>query len=133
MHKRPLQIATAVLGAVPVLTGAVGMMGLSDPLYASAEIPAQALLDSNLRFLSGIWLGLGLAVFWLIPRIEQHTVLYRLLWGMIFMGGIGRLLSMVFTGLPPLPFIGFTVLEIVGAPIFVLWQARIASATGRTS
>lgn len=133
MHKRPLQIATAILGAVPVLTGAVGMMGLSDPLYASAAIPAQALLDSNLRFLSGIWLGLGLAVFWLVPRIEQQTVLYRLLWGMIFIGGIGRLLSMVFAGLPPLPFIGFTVLEIVGAPIFVLWQARVASSTVRTS
>lgn len=133
MHKRPLQIATAILGAVPVLTGAVGLMGLSDPIYASAEIPAQALLDSNLRFLSGIWLGLGLAVFWLIPRIEQQTVLYRVLWGMIFMGGIGRLLSMVFAGLPPLPFVGFTVLEIVGAPIFVLWQARVANSTVHTS
>lgn len=133
MHKRPLQITTAILGAVPLLTGAVGMMGLHDPLYASAEIPAQALLDSNLRFLSGIWLGLGLAVFWLIPRIEQQTVLYRVLWGMIFIGGIGRLLSMVFAGLPPLPFIGFTVLEIVGAPIFVLWQARVAGTAGRAS
>ena len=133
MHKRPLQIATAVLGAVPVLTGAVGMMGLSDPLYASAGLPAQALLDSNLRFLSGIWLGMGLAVFWLIPRIEHQTVLYLVLWGMIFMGGIGRLLSMVFAGLPPLPFIGFTVLEIVGAPIFVLWQARVAHSTVRAA
>ncbi len=133
MHKRPLQIATAILGAVPVLTGAVGLMGLSDPLYASAAIPAQALLDSNLRFLSGIWLGLGLAVFWLIPRIEQQTVLYRVLWGMIFFGGIGRLLSMAFAGLPPLPFVGFTVLEIVGAPIFVLWQARVAGSAVRTA
>ncbi len=31
---------------------------------------------------------------------------------MIFVGGIGRLLSIALVGLPPIPFIGFTVLEI---------------------
>jgi hypothetical protein len=125
MNKRLLQILTAILGAVPVLTGMIGLFGLSDPIYASANLPANALLDSNLRFLSGVWLGLGLTVFWLIPRIETQTVLFRVLWGMIFLGGIGRLLSMLFLGWPPIPFIAFTVLEIVGAPIFVAWQARL--------
>jgi hypothetical protein len=33
---------------------------------------------------------------------------------------------MVLVALPPMPFIGFTILEIVGAPIFILWQARLA-------
>ena len=125
MNKRPLQILTAILGAVPVLTGLIGLFGLSDPIYGGAGIPANALLDSNLRFLSGVWLGLGLAVFWLIPRIETQTVLFRVLWGMIFLGGVGRLLSMVFLGWPPIPFIAFTVLEIVGAPIFVAWQGKL--------
>lgn len=126
MSKRLLQIASAVLGAVPVLTGIVGMSGLGDPIYASAALPANALLDSNLRFLSGVWLGLGAAVYWLIPDIEKQTVLFRVLWGMIFLGGVGRLMSMLFLGWPPIPFIAFTVLEIVGAPIFVAWQARLA-------
>ena len=44
---------------------------------------------------------------------------------MIFIGGVGRIVSMLFVGLPPAPFIGFTILEIVGAPIFVMWQRRI--------
>lgn len=126
MSKRALQIATAVLGTVPVLTGIVGMFGLSDPIYASTGLPANPLLDSNLRFLSGVWLGLGLAVYWLIPNIERQTVLFRALWGMIFLGGIGRLMSMFFLGWPPVPFIAFTVLEIVGAPVFIAWQARLA-------
>ncbi|MES2048050.1 MAG: DUF4345 domain-containing protein [Pseudomonadota bacterium] len=125
MNKRLLQILTAILGMVPILTGTIGLFGLSDPIYASAGLPANALLDSNLRFLSGIWLGVGLTVIWLIPRIETQTVLFRVLWGMIFLGGVGRLLSMFFVGWPPIPFIAFTVLEIVGAPIFVAWQARI--------
>jgi hypothetical protein len=126
MERRALQIVTAILGLVPVATGLIGMSGISDPIYASMGLPANPLFDSNLRFFAGVWLGLGLAIFWLIPKIEQHTLLFRVIWGMIFIGGIGRILSMLFVGLPPAPFIGFTILEIVGAPIFVVWQTRIA-------
>jgi Domain of unknown function (DUF4345) len=129
MNKRPLQITMALLGAIPVVTGLVSLLGLSDPIYASAGIPQNALLDSNLRFFGGVWLGLGVGVYWLLPNIEKHTLLFRILWGMIFLGGVGRLLSMVFLAPPPLPFIGFTVLEILGAPLFVLWQARLARAS----
>jgi uncharacterized protein YjeT (DUF2065 family) len=125
MNKRGLQIATGLLAAIPVLTGIITMFGLSDPIYAAAKIPANALLDSNLRFFGGVWLGLGLALYWLIPSIERQTVLFRVVWGMIFLGGIGRLLSMVFLGAPPLPFVGFTALEIIGPPFFIWWQARL--------
>jgi len=58
-------------------------------------LPSSVLLDSNLRFFSGIWFGLGIAIYCLIPAIEKQTVLFRTLWGMIFAGGIGRLLSML--------------------------------------
>jgi hypothetical protein len=126
MSKKSLQISLIVLGAIPVITGVITMLGLSDPIYANAGIPAHALLDSNLRFFGGIWLVLGLALYWLIPRIDTQTVLFRVLWGMIFVGGVGRLLSMLLVGMPPWPFIGFTVLEIVGAPLFMAWQAKVA-------
>jgi hypothetical protein len=96
MSKRSLQIATGVLGSIPVVAGVIGMAGLSDPIYVSAGLPANALLDSNLRFFSGVWLGLGLALYWLIPKIEKQTVLFRVIWGMIFIGGVGRLISMLF-------------------------------------
>ena len=73
------------------------------------------LLDSNLRFFGGTWLGLGLAVWCLIPAIEKRGSTFRILWGMIFLGGIGRALYMVFAGLPPAPFIDFTLLELSSA------------------
>ncbi|MEJ6007088.1 DUF4345 domain-containing protein [Paucibacter sp. AS339] len=123
---RTLQVCTALLGVVPLLTGLVGLAGLSDPIYADAHLPAHALLDGNLRFLSGVWLGLGAAVLWLVPRIASQTALFRILWGMIFLGGLGRLLSMLFAGWPPLPFVGFTLLELLGAPLFIVWQTRVA-------
>jgi Domain of unknown function (DUF4345) len=126
MSKLGLQVTTGVLGVIPIVTGLIGMLGLSDPIYASAGLPANVLLDSNLRFFGGVWLGLGIAMFWLIPKIEKQTILSRAIWGMIFLGGVGRLISMLLRALPPIPFIGFTILEIAGAPIFVLWQARLA-------
>src|ERR1700681_2633460 len=98
MNRRGLQIATAILGAIPVLTGIITMFGVSDPMYASANIGANALLDSNLRFFGGVWLGLGVALYSLIPSIEKQTVLFRVLWGMIFLRGMGPLLSMIFLG-----------------------------------
>ena len=125
MSKRSLQIVTAILALVPLATGAIGMFGLSDPIYATMGLPRNALLDSNLRFFAGFWLGLGLAMMWLIPRIETQTVLFRAIWIAIFFGGIGRLLSIFLIGPPPLPFIGFTILEIVGAPLFIAWQTRV--------
>ncbi len=126
MSRRRLQIALGLLGVIPVVTGVLTMMGLSDPIYAAAGLPVHPLLDSNLRFLGGLWLVSGLAMFWLVPRIERETTLFRTLWLMVFAGGIGRLLSMVFVGLPPWPFVGFTLLEIAGAPLFIAWQARLA-------
>ncbi|MCA1400740.1 DUF4345 domain-containing protein [Bradyrhizobium sp. BRP56] len=128
MGRRPLQIATALLALVPILTGIITMLGVSDPLYASAGVPALPVLDSNLRFFGGVWLGLGLALLWLVPRIESESVLFRVVWGGIFLGGIGRLLSMLMVGLPPLPFVGFTALEVIGAPLFVYWQHVVAKA-----
>ena len=126
MRKSRLQLASALLGAIPIMTGIIGMFGISDPLYASAGLPPSPLLDGNLRFFSGVWLGLGVAMYWIIPTIEKQTLLFRALWGMIFIGGIGRLISMLMVGLPPAPFIGFTALEIVGAPLLVLWQSRVS-------
>ena len=128
MSARPLQITLALLAVIPVVTGGLTLLGLADPVRAEAGLPRHALLDSNLRFFGGLWLAAGLAMAWLIPRIRQETALFRALWLMIFVGGLGRLLSMAWAGLPPWPFVGFTVLEIVGAPLFVLWQARLARA-----
>ena len=128
---RLLQGLTGVLALIPILTGAITMMGVHDPLYAALDLPGNPLLDSNLRFLGGVWLGLGLATFWMVPRLHAHTVLFRVVWGAIFIGGLGRLLSMLVVGWPPAPFIAFTVLEIVGAPLFVGWHARVVNPLPR--
>ena len=123
MTKRPLQIITGVLALIPIVTGAIGLLGTDDPLYAG--VPHNVLLDSNLRFFGGFWLAMGLAILWVTRKIETETTLFRALWGAVFVGGIGRVISIFVAAPPPAPFIAFTVLELVGAPLFVWWQSRI--------
>ena len=126
MSKLALQIVTGLVGIIPVATGSLALMGVSGPVYVALGVPRIVLLDSNLRFFGGVWLGLGLALCWLIPSIERKTVLFRVLWGMIFIGGIGRVLSMMLMGWPPVFFVVFTAIEIVGAPLCIWWQARVS-------
>lgn len=122
-----LQIYTAVLAFIPIVTGIITLLGLKDPIYRSLTLPAAPILDSNLRFFGGIWLGLGLAMLWLVPTIAQQGILFRALWIAVFLGGVGRLLSLTLIGAPPASFIGFTMLELVGAPLFIYWQYRVAA------
>ena len=133
MNKKLLQIATVILGFVPLLTGALGLTGVDDPLYIADNVTRSVVLDTNLRFFGGLWFGLGLAVMWIQRDIERHSVAFRILWIMIFVGGLGRALSMVALGMPPPLFIGLTVLELVGAPIFIVWQSRVAEAARRAA
>ena len=125
MSRKIFRVFLVILGFVPTVTGILSMMGIHDPLFADLNLPASALLDSELRFLGGVWLGLGITVLTTVNSFEKHFALYRILWGMIFLGGVGRLISMFIIGLPPVPFVGFTALEIIGAPIFVYWHSQL--------
>lgn len=127
MSRRALQIVTGLLGAIPIATGCIGLLGLRDPLYVRCGIPVS--LDSNLRFYSGLWLGLGIAMYSILPSIERQTVLFRAFWGAIFLGGLGRLASVVGAGAPPSPFLAVIGLELVGAPVFIVWQRQVARAS----
>ncbi|MBK7448878.1 MAG: DUF4345 domain-containing protein [Anaerolineales bacterium] len=122
MTRKLLQSFLVVLGLIPVLTGVLTMLGIHDPILSSLNLPASALLDSELRCFGGLWLGLGLTVLATVRNLERHFELYRVLWLMIFLGGVGRLLSIFVIGLPPVPFIAFTMLEIIGAPLFLYWH-----------
>ena len=81
------------------------VFGASSPVYGSAAIPDLPALDSNLRFMGGMGLGLGLALVWITPTIERHTTVFRLVWICALLGGIGRLISVGVAGVTPLPMI----------------------------
>src|SRR5688572_7864311 len=109
--RNALLICLIAVALVMLVTGSLGLFGVENPLYGSVILPHEPLLDTNLRFYSGLWLMLGLAILGTFRAYEQHMSLYQVIWAMIFMGGIGRLLSLVSIGTPPLPIIGLMLLE----------------------
>ncbi len=123
---RIFQTIMAILAIIPLATGLLTLMGLSNPEYKNAGFPMHLVLDSNLRFYGGVWFGLGLVLLWMLPRLHTEGKLFFALSLMIFAGGVGRLIAMAFAGWPPTPFIAFTGLEIIGMPLLVLWQRSLA-------
>lgn len=124
MGKRALQGVVAVLGLIPVVTGAAGVLFGPAAVSALAAWPVD--LDSHFRFLSGIFLAVGAMFYAAIPAIERRTVLFRTAAALVFAGGIGRLVSLPIAGAPALPHVAGLVMELVVVPLLVLWQARIA-------
>jgi hypothetical protein len=128
MRRLLLRISTAILALVPASTGIISMRGVRDPLYRPLHLPEIPVFDSNLRFFGGVWLGLGLAMLWTVPSIEQQDTLLRWLWAAVFLGGVGRLISWLVIGAPPRPIIGFLILELAGAPLFIYWPSHVAQS-----
>ncbi|MFN8671875.1 MAG: DUF4345 domain-containing protein [Candidatus Sericytochromatia bacterium] len=126
MNKKNLQIITLILSLIPIFTGVIGFCGIKDPLYGELYKTKNILLDTNLRFFSGVWLGLGITMFTISKNITENKNLFKFIWLSIFLGGIGRIISIIDLGLPNIPFIFFTFLEILGAPFFIYWENKIS-------
>lgn len=129
MSRLLLQIFNVVAGLATSGLGIMQMIyGVQSPLYAAIGIPQNPILDSNLRFFGGMSLGIGLVLLWLIPTIERQTLLFRAVWLCAFIGGAGRLISWQVIGSPSVMLIGFSLLEVAGAPLLVYWQHRVAKS-----
>jgi hypothetical protein len=120
-----------IIGLVALVTGSLGIIsGVDDDFYGvhiSSAVQGNIILDSNLRYFSGVWLGLGIILFWIIPSIEKQKLLFRSLCLMIFIGALGRLISIMMIGVPSLLFVSFTFLELC-FPLLILWQNKLNHA-----
>jgi hypothetical protein len=126
MSRRLLQAANAAIGIATVVLGSIQLaLGVASPVYGDLVLPSSPALDSNLRFFGGLGLGLGLILLWTLPRIERQTTVFGAVWACTFGGGVGRALSWLAIGTPPAPMAAFTLVEVVGAPLMILWQRRL--------
>lgn len=122
-ERAALQVAVAIACLVPILAGLDGVLRGAAMVRVAAP-PAD--LDSHFRYLSGIFLMLGMAFASTIPHIERHGPRFRLLGAMVVMGGIARLLSWIMVGEPGLPHRLGLGMELLVVPLLMLWQARVA-------
>jgi hypothetical protein len=121
-QRRALQLCLILVALVILVTGVLGLLGVLNPLYGTVQLPLDPLLDTNLRFYSGLWLVIGLAILATVRNFEDHLGMYRLIWAMLFVGGVGRMVSLIMMGTPPFPIVALMILELSGAPSLAYWQ-----------
>lgn len=122
-ERRLLQIAIVVGGFVPVGAGLQGaILGAS---MTGGGTP-NASLDSHMRYLSGLLLGIGLAYWQAIPTIEKRTARMRLLTALVALGGLMRLFGIIFVAVPGGAMLFGLSMELVITPLLCLWQGRVA-------
>ena len=91
-------------------------------------VPGQAAPDllSHYRYLSGLFLGLGLVLLYCVPRIEARTARFRWACAAIIAGGLARALGLAMGDGPTLGHKLALAAELGIVPLLILWQARIA-------
>ena len=116
-HRNALRVCVALAAVVPVAGGLIG-----------AVQSQSAGLADHYRYLSGLLLAVGLGFWSTVPQIERHTQRFRLLTGLVAIGGLCRLLGVVL-GDPLTPATAAALaMELVATPLLCLWQAQISIA-----
>lgn len=123
VEKRILQAVIAIACLVPLSAGSVGVLRGATWL---AHAPVATDLDSHFRYISGIFLGVGIAFASCVPAIETKGARLRMLAAFVFLGGLARLLSLVETGIPGAGMQFGLVMELAVTPLLALWQAGFA-------
>lgn len=126
-ERRALQVAVAILSLVPVLGGAAGI-ALGARVFG-ADVHALS-GDSHVRYLSGLLFGIGLAFWATVPSIERQGPRFRLLAGLVLIGGLGRLAALAIAGSPGRIMVLALGMEIVVTPLLALWRERVGRRSG---
>lgn len=108
-----------MFGLVAVATGLTILIGGPEASVDGADLGAS--LDSELRFFVASWIGLG--AFGLVGATRGEIPAWALaaITGVLFLGGIGRLISVVTDGRPHTLFLVLMVVEL-GSPAALLLQ-----------
>lgn len=98
--RRALQLVVLAKCLQPLAVGSLGLLW-----DVEFYIPAEGVspnLDSQFRFMSGWDVGLSIIAWWIVPRIESQTALFRIVCFAVFLGGLGRIAAWHLTGRQPL-------------------------------
>ena len=127
LERRLLQGAIGVAALVPILVGLAGIVAGLGAFDASTGASLNA--DSHVRYLSGLSLAIGLAFWSTVPAIEAMGSRFRLLTGLVVIGGLARLYAAVRSGLPGPGMRAGLTLELLAAPLLALWRERVEHLT----
>jgi hypothetical protein len=121
-----LQGAVALACLSPITFGTLGIV--EGPAMLAGIGPGEAVpdLESHYRYLSGLFLAVGLVLLSCVPRIEARTGRFRWAAAAVVLGGLARLLGLALGEAPSAPHLIGLAAELGLTPALVLWQARVA-------
>lgn len=122
-----LQVTLGVLAAIPLASGAAGMLAGPGSLPGGTGA-LTATQDSEYRFTNAFWCASSAVIWWTLPRVEQPSPVLRATMATIVLGGVARLRSWQVTGRPHATMTGALALELVGVPALWAWQRHVAHA-----
>ena len=125
-HGKYLKPCVMVLALIPIAGGLSGLVTTHALVAAHAGDPAYAMLDSNLRFLSGVWFALGIGLFLIRNRLHEPSLLFQTVLAGVTVGGAGRLFSAYTLETLPAEILFFLAIELVLIPYLMLWQFRFS-------
>jgi len=117
------RITVAVLALIPIGAGAAGVFyGLAFPGFDVSVANPDS--QSHFRFLSGIFLAMGLAYWSVALGIGNWLQRFQLLAMLTFIGGLARLVSLASNGAPS---IGHQIglgMELIAVPLLLFWSVQ---------
>ena len=115
------RVVTILIGLIPLWFGINGIFfGAAE--HMSGE-PFSSAMDNQYRYLSGVYIGVSLMIFYSAGDMRRRGDLFRFAIFAIFIGGCARAVSYLTIGAPPTEQIAGMVIELL-APLLLLWRAR---------
>lgn len=89
---------------------------------------ADPLMNNVIRFFAAMWMGVGILFIVFNQDLERYKPALLALFGIVFLGGIGRIMSVVEFGMPETSsgvglVVSGVIVEIVVIPVMAWWLA----------
>ena len=92
-----LQVLLSIVTLI-CLAGGMNLLLKGANYFLPENISPQLILDNLVRFLSGIYFGLGFLIAWVVFHIQYETDLIYFIGIVVIFSGLGRLYSRVKVG-----------------------------------
>jgi len=124
--RRRLQWALGVLAAMPVVS-ATGEIARGPQGVPGGSPDVSPTVDSSLRYANVFKFAVGPVIWSQLGRVERSPALsFAIL--TITVGGLARLRSWQQRGRPHPVTVAAIALEVLGGPLLLIWQRRVASS-----
>ena len=128
--RKALQIVLGTLSLIPFASGSAGVL-VGPRALPGIDAPVPTNVDSEYRYTHALWFAAAPILWRALPRIEREAATVQTVSAAVFLGGVARLVSWRTSGRPHPVLVGATTLELLGIPVLVAWQQRVARLAGR--